>query len=175
MCRKHVYLIIPPTTVLVFGNPRGGAPLMLAQPELALDLPSRVLISQLPDGQVNVSYHPVEELRRCGLDTISVQTLKNWSSSFRKVFSHRLTKRGEHINCDVLSLLSLFSYLLFTSQSALCTKLQYLFYHYPCCFMSPDINMYLEKKMNMQNHSYSYLITYSIISVVCFLLLTFLS
>ncbi|MBU5388620.1 DUF302 domain-containing protein [Citrobacter cronae] len=69
-------LSMPPTTVLVLGNPRGGTPLMLAHPDLALDLPFRVLISQLPDGQVNVSYHPAEELQRYGLDATSVQALK---------------------------------------------------------------------------------------------------
>ncbi|EHP9414909.1 TPA: DUF302 domain-containing protein [Salmonella enterica subsp. enterica serovar Coeln] len=69
-------LSMPPTTVLVFGNPRGGTPLMLAHPDLALDLPFRVLVSQLPDGQVNVSYHPAEELQRYGLDATSVQALK---------------------------------------------------------------------------------------------------
>lgn len=56
----------PPYWYLV--TPRGGTPLMLAHPDLALDLPFRVLISQLPDGQVNVSYHPAEELQRYGLD-----------------------------------------------------------------------------------------------------------
>ncbi|MDI5754526.1 DUF302 domain-containing protein, partial [Salmonella enterica subsp. enterica serovar Montevideo] len=43
---------MPPTTVLVFGNPKGGTPLMLAHPELALDLPFRVLISQQADGRI---------------------------------------------------------------------------------------------------------------------------
>lgn len=38
-------LAMPPTTVLIFGNPKGGTPLMLAHPDLALDLPFRVLIS----------------------------------------------------------------------------------------------------------------------------------
>lgn len=62
---------------------------MLAHPDLALDLPFRVLISQLPDGQVDVSYHAAEELQRYGLDAASVQTLKNWSNLFRKTFNHR--------------------------------------------------------------------------------------
>lgn len=66
---------------------------MLAHPDLALDLPFRVLISQLPDGQVNVSYHPAEELQRYGLDAASVQTLKNSNYSSRKVFSHRVSKQ----------------------------------------------------------------------------------
>ncbi len=69
-------LSMPPTTVLVFGNPKAGTPLMLAHPELALDLPFRVLISQLPNGEVNISYHSAEELQRYGLDTVSVQSLK---------------------------------------------------------------------------------------------------
>ncbi len=69
-------LSMPPTTVLVFGNPKVGTPLMLAHPELALDLPFRVLVSQLPDGKVNISYHPAEELRRYGLDSVSLQKLK---------------------------------------------------------------------------------------------------
>lgn len=79
-----VGLTMPPTTVLIFGNPKGGTPLMLAHPELALDLPFRVLISQLPDGQVNVSYHPAEELQRYGLDIDSVQVLKKLEQFVQK-------------------------------------------------------------------------------------------
>ncbi|OYV80900.1 MAG: hypothetical protein B7Z70_07290, partial [Acidithiobacillus ferrivorans] len=33
-----------PTQVIVFGNPKGGTPLMLAAPTLAIDLPSRILV-----------------------------------------------------------------------------------------------------------------------------------
>ncbi|MFV8762090.1 DUF302 domain-containing protein [Yersinia enterocolitica] len=80
----EVGLTMPPTTVLIFGNPRGGTPLMLAHPELALDLPFRVLVSQLPDGQVNVSYHPAEELQRYGLDIDSVQVLKKLEQFVQK-------------------------------------------------------------------------------------------
>ncbi|EAM2074283.1 DUF302 domain-containing protein [Salmonella enterica subsp. enterica serovar Java] len=80
----NVGLTMPPTTVLVFGNPKGGTPLMLAHPDLALDLPFRVLISQLPDGQVDVSYHAAEELQRYGLDAASVQTLKKLEQLVQK-------------------------------------------------------------------------------------------
>src|SRR4051812_10903549 len=41
-----VGLSMPPTVVLVFGSPRGGTPLMLEQPLLALDLPLRVLVRE---------------------------------------------------------------------------------------------------------------------------------
>ncbi|POT58571.1 hypothetical protein C3432_11860 [Citrobacter amalonaticus] len=79
-----VGLNMPPTTVLVFGNPKGGTPLMLAHPDLALDLSFRVLISQQPDGQVHVSYHPAEELQRNGLDAASVQMLKKLEQLVQK-------------------------------------------------------------------------------------------
>ncbi|EED3619818.1 DUF302 domain-containing protein [Salmonella enterica subsp. enterica serovar Newport] len=81
---RNAGLTMPPTTVLVFGNPKGGTPLMLAHPDLALDLPFRVLISQLPDGQVDVSYHAAEELQRYGLDADSVQTLKKLEQLVQK-------------------------------------------------------------------------------------------
>lgn len=57
---------------------------MLAHPELALDLPFRDLISQLPDGRVNVSYHPAEELQRYGIDIDSVQVLKKLEQFVQK-------------------------------------------------------------------------------------------
>ncbi|EAB3661048.1 DUF302 domain-containing protein [Salmonella enterica subsp. enterica serovar Javiana] len=63
---------------------KGGPPLMLAHQDLALDLPFRVLISQLPDGQVDVSYHAAEELQRYGLDAASVQTLKKLEQFVQK-------------------------------------------------------------------------------------------
>lgn len=48
-------LIMPETTVVVFGNPKAGTQLMLEHPSLALDLPYRVLIAQRADGKVQVS------------------------------------------------------------------------------------------------------------------------
>lgn len=56
-------LQMPETTVLVFGNPKGGTPLMLAHPSLALDLPYRVLIAQQADGKVIVSYPAPDSFR----------------------------------------------------------------------------------------------------------------
>lgn len=45
-----------PTTLIVFGNPKAGTPLMLAQPESALDLPLKVLVIE-SDGQVSVCFN----------------------------------------------------------------------------------------------------------------------
>jgi uncharacterized protein (DUF302 family) len=41
---RAVGLEMPDTQVLIFGNPRAGTPLMLAAPDIALDLPLRVLV-----------------------------------------------------------------------------------------------------------------------------------
>jgi len=52
-------LAMPPTVVTVFGSPRAGTPLMLQAPDLALDLPLRILVRQDDDG-VAVSYRDPE-------------------------------------------------------------------------------------------------------------------
>jgi uncharacterized protein (DUF302 family) len=39
-------LTMPPTTLIIFGNPKAGTPLMLAQPRSGLDLPLKVLVSE---------------------------------------------------------------------------------------------------------------------------------
>lgn len=52
---KEAGLTMPPTTVIVFGNPRLGTPLMLARPSVALDLPSKVLVAEDAQGHVTVS------------------------------------------------------------------------------------------------------------------------
>jgi uncharacterized protein (DUF302 family) len=55
---RSVGLSMPPTIVLLYGNPRGGTPIMQAEPRAALDLPLRVLVRQTPDGAVIVSHRP---------------------------------------------------------------------------------------------------------------------
>jgi uncharacterized protein (DUF302 family) len=52
-----VGLSMPPTTLIVFGNPASGTPLMLAQPQSALDLPLKVLVVEAPTGQVSVCFN----------------------------------------------------------------------------------------------------------------------
>jgi uncharacterized protein (DUF302 family) len=61
---KQVGLDMPPTTVLVYGNPRGGTPLMLAAPLLALDLPLRILVPDDGSGHALVSFHDARTLTR---------------------------------------------------------------------------------------------------------------
>jgi len=45
------------TKLLIFGNPRGGTPLMLASPSAALDLPLKILVWERADGDVLLSYN----------------------------------------------------------------------------------------------------------------------
>jgi uncharacterized protein (DUF302 family) len=61
-------MTMPPTTVLIYGNPKGGTPIMLAAPLVALDLPLRVLLREGADGQTLISFHPAAPmLRRAGV------------------------------------------------------------------------------------------------------------
>jgi uncharacterized protein (DUF302 family) len=52
------------TKLLIFGNPKGGTPLMLASPTVALDLPLKILVWEDADGKVRVTYNSVEYLRQ---------------------------------------------------------------------------------------------------------------
>ena len=60
---RGVGLTMQEAHVLIFGNPKGGTPLMIASPLLALDLPLKVLVWQSADGQVWVSTNSVAYLR----------------------------------------------------------------------------------------------------------------
>ena len=43
---EKVGMKMPPTKLLIFGNPKGGTPLMLASPGIAIDLRMKILVSQ---------------------------------------------------------------------------------------------------------------------------------
>ena len=54
---------MPPTKLLIFGNPKAGTPLMLAAPSSALDLPLKILVSQDAAGIVWLSYNSAAYLQ----------------------------------------------------------------------------------------------------------------
>lgn len=54
-------LEMPGATVLIFGNPEIGTPLMNADPRVAYDLPARVLIWD-DEGQTKIGYMDPDEL-----------------------------------------------------------------------------------------------------------------
>jgi uncharacterized protein (DUF302 family) len=50
-------LNMPPTKLVIFGNPKAGTPLMLAAPSVAIDLPLKILVWQDAQGKVWLSYN----------------------------------------------------------------------------------------------------------------------
>jgi uncharacterized protein (DUF302 family) len=58
---RSVGLEMPPTTVLIYGNPKGGTPLMIAAPDFALELPLRVLVRE-EAGKTNVTLNSSDSL-----------------------------------------------------------------------------------------------------------------
>ena len=48
---------MPPTKLVIFGNPKAGTPLMQAAPSAAIDLPLKILIAEDAAGKVWVSYN----------------------------------------------------------------------------------------------------------------------
>ncbi|MDN6201313.1 MAG: DUF302 domain-containing protein [Micrococcaceae bacterium] len=72
----EVDLELPPTAVVIFGNPAVGTPLMRGEPDLALDLPSRVLVREDATGMVEVVYlDPARLAERHGLESNQVKGL----------------------------------------------------------------------------------------------------
>ena len=62
-------LELPPTELLIFGNPKIGTPLMLCQRSVAIDLPQKALAWEDSDGQVWLSYNdPTYLNQRHGLE-----------------------------------------------------------------------------------------------------------
>jgi uncharacterized protein (DUF302 family) len=57
-------LKMPPTQLLIFGNPKGGTPVMLAAPTAAIDLPWKALAWQDANGQVWLSYNDAAYIQR---------------------------------------------------------------------------------------------------------------
>jgi uncharacterized protein (DUF302 family) len=57
---QAVGLSMPSTVLVLFGNPKGGAPLMLANPEAGIDLPLKILISESEPGRVDVFINSAE-------------------------------------------------------------------------------------------------------------------
>ena len=53
-----------PTKLLIFGSPKGGTPVMMAAPTIAIDLPLKVLIREDSQGRVWVSYNSPEYLAK---------------------------------------------------------------------------------------------------------------
>lgn len=60
---KAAGMELPPTEILIFGNPKLGTPLMQANPEVGIDLPMKVLAWQDKAGKVWVAYTAPDALK----------------------------------------------------------------------------------------------------------------
>ncbi len=54
---EKVGMKMRPTKLLIFGNPKGGTPVMLAAPSAAIDLPLKILVWEDAQGKVWASYN----------------------------------------------------------------------------------------------------------------------
>jgi len=59
-----VDLEMPSNTVVIFGNPRMGTPLMQASPTMGLDLPLRVVFYEDEDGKTQIVYHDLDMIAK---------------------------------------------------------------------------------------------------------------
>ena len=59
---KKFGLDLRPRTVIVFGNPKGGTPVMVKTPLLAIDLPPKALVWEDDEGKVWLSYYSADYL-----------------------------------------------------------------------------------------------------------------
>ena len=73
---EKVGMKMPPTKLLIFGNPKAGTPLMLASPSIAIDLPLKILVWEDGQEKVWISYDRADYLQeRHGAPQQFVQTL----------------------------------------------------------------------------------------------------
>jgi uncharacterized protein (DUF302 family) len=56
-------LVLRPTGLVILGNPKGGTPLMVSTPTVAIDLPLKVLAWEDAQGQIWVAYNDPEYVR----------------------------------------------------------------------------------------------------------------
>jgi len=67
---------MPDTKLLIFGNPKGGTPLMLASPSIAIDLPLKLLVAEDTDGTCSISYNSPQYLKeRHGISDDLIQNI----------------------------------------------------------------------------------------------------
>src|SRR5271165_4891679 len=61
---EKVGMRMRPTKLVIFGNPQGGTPVMVAAPSVAIDLPLKALVAEDAAGKVWVSYNSPEYLQQ---------------------------------------------------------------------------------------------------------------
>ena len=73
----RIEAVLRPTTLIVFGNPRGGTPLMQAQQTMGLALPLKMLVYGAEDGKVMLAWPDMADVfHRHGLADRNAQQTK---------------------------------------------------------------------------------------------------
>ena len=83
---ESVGMTLRPTTVVIFGNPAAGTPLMQAQQMAGIDLPLKILVWQSANGAVNLTYNdPSWIAARHALGGRTAQKVTNLTNFLRAV------------------------------------------------------------------------------------------
>jgi uncharacterized protein (DUF302 family) len=61
---EKVGMKMHPNQLIIFGSPKGGTPVMVASPTLAIDLPLKALVWEDAGGKVWLSYNTAEYLKQ---------------------------------------------------------------------------------------------------------------
>jgi uncharacterized protein (DUF302 family) len=86
---KSVGLPLRPTTLVIFGNPAAGTPLMQAVQTAGIDLPLKVLVWQDADGSVKLSYNdPGWIAARHGLGSGASQAVTGLTAALESLVRH---------------------------------------------------------------------------------------
>lgn len=85
----NVGMTLRPTTVVMFGNPAGGTPLMQAAQTAGIDLPLKALVWQGEDGGVRLSYNdPAWIMQRNGAGGGAAPAVAGLSSALAAFARH---------------------------------------------------------------------------------------
>lgn len=81
-------LQLRPTHLVIFGNPRGGTPLMNCSQAAGIDLPLKALVWQAADGSVNVMLNAPSLLtKRHGLGDCAAPALANMAKAVEGILA----------------------------------------------------------------------------------------
>lgn len=88
-------LSLPPTEVLIFGNAKGGTPLMQSAQTIGIDLPLKALVWQDAIGDTFLSYNdPVWLAKRHGVGSTCDAAVGNLSAALQAVAKAATASQG---------------------------------------------------------------------------------
>lgn len=71
-----------PTTLVIFGNPKGGTPVMQAEQAMGLELPLKMLVTENADGVVSIVYRDIVHMfKEYGVDGAAAGPLEKMSGA----------------------------------------------------------------------------------------------